>query len=271
IVAHFVSADYRWLCSPDGEESAIVLFKAGKSQDGYFTNDNIVAHATQAMDILAKYYPNEDHVLIFDNAMTHLKHADDALAARRMPKGPSATWGISKVSCDNKGNIILGENGRPVKEKVRMGDGRLPDGTPQSLYFPEGHEKASWFKGMAQILIECGYTDSSGLKTECKDFKCPADRVDCCCRCLLYTQPNFTKVESLLETTCRRRGFNVIFLPKFHCELNFIEQCWGDAKLRFIDTYHKGLDGAQAVWAIKKYRGHRVLPDNIMHLFDSDS
>ncbi|KAF8545677.1 hypothetical protein OG21DRAFT_152630 [Imleria badia] len=41
--------------------------------------------------------------------------------------------------------------------------------------------------------------------------------------------------------------------------------------VRFIDTYHKGLDGAQAAWAIKKYCGHRVLPDNIMHLFDSDS
>jgi len=33
-----------------------------------------------------------------------------------------------------------------------------------------------------------------------------------------------TNVESFLETTCKAR---VIFLPKFHCELNFIEQCWG--------------------------------------------
>jgi len=117
-----------------------------------------------------------------------------------------------------------------VKEKVCMGDGRLPDRTLQSLYFPEGHEKAGWFKGMAQILIEHGYTDANCLKTECKDFKCPADRMNCCCRRLLYTQPDFTNVESLLETTCHRRGFDVIFLLKFHCELNFIEQCWGYAK-----------------------------------------
>ncbi|KAJ7350016.1 hypothetical protein B0H14DRAFT_2332033, partial [Mycena olivaceomarginata] len=37
---------------------------------------------------------------------------------------------------------------------------------------------------------------------------------------------------------------------------------------RFIDAYRKGLDGIQAVWASKRYRGHRVLPKNIMQLFD---
>ena len=31
MVADFVSADYRWLRSPDGKESARVLFKAGSS------------------------------------------------------------------------------------------------------------------------------------------------------------------------------------------------------------------------------------------------
>ncbi|KAG0702670.1 hypothetical protein DFH29DRAFT_804663, partial [Suillus ampliporus] len=38
--------------------------------------------------------------------------------------------------------------------------------------------------------------------------------------------------------------------------------------IRFIDAYRIGLDGMQAAWAIKKYRGHRVLPESIMKEFD---
>ncbi|KAG2066940.1 hypothetical protein BDR04DRAFT_898106 [Suillus decipiens] len=95
-----------------------------------------------------------------------------------------------------------------------------------------------------------------------------------------------------------------IFLSKFHCELNFIEQCWGYAKrvyrqypasskdlernilsalesvpldsmrrfptqaCRFMNAYDKGLNGKQAAWTSKKYKGHRVLPDNVLHNLD---
>ncbi|KAG2367684.1 hypothetical protein BDR07DRAFT_1271501, partial [Suillus spraguei] len=34
--------------------------------------------------------------------------------------------------------------------------------------------------------------------------------------------------------------------------------------LRFMDAYRKGLDGKQAAWASKKFRGHQVLPETIM-------
>ena len=37
---------------------------------------------------------------------------------------------------------------------------------------------------------------------------------------------------------------------------------------RFMDAYQKGLNGQQAAWAAKRYRGHRVLPDTIMHDLD---
>ena len=41
------------------------------------------------MDILEQYFPDEDHVLIYDNVSTHLKWTDDALSAHKMPKGMS--------------------------------------------------------------------------------------------------------------------------------------------------------------------------------------
>ena len=117
--------------------------------------------------------------------------------------------------------------GKQVKECIRMTDGRLTNGDPHPLYFPEGHEEAGWFKGMAQLLVERGYVDASQLKAECKHFKCPGDGPACCCRQLMYSQPDFTSVESRLESSCRVRGFHVIFVPKYYCELNFTEQCWG--------------------------------------------
>ncbi|KZT67640.1 hypothetical protein DAEQUDRAFT_672921, partial [Daedalea quercina L-15889] len=98
------------------------------------------------------------------------------------------------------------------------------------------------------------------------------------------------------------RGFEVLFLPKFHCKLNPIKQCWGHSKQdyrkcspssletdlernmlnalavilletirryfvraqRFMDAYRRGLSGKQAAWASKKYCGHRMLPNGIL-------
>ncbi|KIK97179.1 hypothetical protein PAXRUDRAFT_136819, partial [Paxillus rubicundulus Ve08.2h10] len=218
-----------WLHSPDGKETAQVLFKAGKSHDGYFTNQDILDHAKKAMDILEKYYPDDNHILVFNNATTHLKHANNALSAQKMPKNPSVTWGILKIVKDAQERAIVGGDGKVLIEKIPMADAR--NGELQPLYFLTGHNKAGWFKGMAQILLECGYLNAPKLLAKCKDSKCPSgDCSDCCCRRLMYSQPDFVNIESLLEVTCHACGFNVIFLRKFHCELNFIEQCWGFVK-----------------------------------------
>jgi hypothetical protein len=98
-------------------------------------------------------------------------------------------------------------------------------------------------------------------------------------------------VELWLETFCKTLGVTVIFLPKFHCELNFIEQCWGYAKRIYhlnpksshediletnalaaletillltmhcfasrsrqvMDAYGKGLNGQQVAWAAQRF------------------
>ncbi|KAL6306661.1 hypothetical protein BKA93DRAFT_748077 [Sparassis latifolia] len=88
MAADFVSADYGWGRSKDGTRSTRILFKPGKNREGYFTNERILEHCTMLMDIASRDYPDDDHGIILDNAPTHLKRADDALSARKMPKFP---------------------------------------------------------------------------------------------------------------------------------------------------------------------------------------
>ena len=239
MVADFISADYGWLRSACGQEAARILFKAGKACDGYFTNDDILRHTKIAMEILEKHFPNERHIFIFDNATTHLKRADDALSARQMPKYPNKpgkpSFGVDKNVTGVDGKPIYGMDGKILKERVKMSDGKLPSGGPQSFYFgpddprgPEGN-----FKGMVIILEERGFKDMDKVRAECKGFKCPKDTPRCCCCRVLFNQPDFVNVQSRLEDFCNSQGIQVVFLPKFHCELNFIEQCWGYAKRKY--------------------------------------
>ena len=83
---------------------------------------------------------------------------------------------------------------------------------------------------MMRILNECGLAKEAKLNAECKGFKCKKNATNCCQWHVLYNQPDFVDQESMLEITCKAQCFKVVFLPKFHCKLNFIEQCWGHAK-----------------------------------------
>jgi len=58
---------------------AHILFKAGKTCEGYFTNTEILAQANCAMDIIDRNYPCEDHDFFHDNAKTHTACWPDAL------------------------------------------------------------------------------------------------------------------------------------------------------------------------------------------------
>ncbi|KAF9506364.1 hypothetical protein BS47DRAFT_1374139 [Hydnum rufescens UP504] len=304
MVSDFASADYGWLHSPNGSETARILFKVGKNRDGYFTNDDIMMQAAHAMDILDKYYPNENHVLVFDNATTHQKRPDDALSASKMPKmmpRPPRNFLVDATVRDAAGKAAMDSSRNTMKEKQRMRNGKLPDGSPQSFYFPLGHRHAGQFKGMETILEERGI-DTQGLNAQCQKFKCrdhvlPSNSRPCCCRKALFEQSDFANQKSWLEELGDQRGYGINFYPRFHCECNFIENNWGYTKrvyrqypealesvpvismhnprfftrsLRFMDAYHKGLNGVQVAWANKKYRGHRVLPDTLMADLDKE-
>jgi hypothetical protein len=118
-----------------------------------------------------------------------------------------------------------------------MRNGTLPTGETQLLYYPDDHQSMpGYFKGMEQILRERNLWPEGGLPAQCLDFKCPPNRVDCCCRRILYLQPDFMSQKSQLEEAIEQRGHICDFYPKYHCELNFIEQYWGKAKSQYRVT-----------------------------------
>ena len=82
-----------------------------------------------------------------------------------------------------------------------MGDAKFHDGRPQCLYFEAPHPCMGIFKGMAVILEEHGYMNAHSLRAECKDFKCKpqSGEMACCCHCLLFNEPDFANVRSVLK------------------------------------------------------------------------
>jgi hypothetical protein len=216
---------------------ARVFFEAGNARDGWFTYVELLAQTDRAIDIFeSKTRGTATGLFLFDNAPSHQKRADDALSARYLPKRPNEGW-------------------TRVKDGPRMRDGwyevKHADGvtsrTVQPLYFHENHPvHPGWFKGMEQIIRERGLwpqvCDARGrlvdgkLNAQCESFKCQPGKTDCCCRRLLFNQPDFAQQKSALTELVECRGHICDYYPKYHCELNFIEQYWGAAKLRYRNS-----------------------------------
>ena len=85
-------------------------------------------------------------------------------------------------------------------------------------------------KGIKQVLTEWGLW-RQGLLLDCKKPKiCSVDLIDCYARRLLSQQSDFLEQKSSVQEVIEAAGHLCIFLPKFHCELNFIEFFWGAVK-----------------------------------------
>ena len=93
-------------------------------------------------------------------------------------------------------------------------------------------------KGTEAMLDERGLYPSSGLRGDCASKHASGD-VACCCVKVLSTQQDFVRECSALQhlveervvvdEISKARGC-CLFLPKFHCELNWIERFWGASK-----------------------------------------
>ena len=92
-----------------------------------------------------------------------------------------------------------------------------------------------WFKGMEIIIWEWGLWPEKGLNAQCEGFKCVAKKTNCCCRHLLFMQPDFVAQKSHLEELITLHSHICDFYLK-HCKLNLIEQYWGAAKFHYQST-----------------------------------
>jgi len=219
-------------------------------------------------------------VFAFDNSKSHGTFAKDALSANNMNLNPG------------------GKNAVKLRDTVF-------NGQIQSMNFSDDHEdamKQGQPKGIKQVLLERNLWRTD-LKLNCKDG-CPNDEEEgfhnCCARTIMSQQPDFLAQKSMVEEMIEARGHKVIFYPKFHCELNYIEMYWGAAKrytrehcdytwagllrtvpdaldqvpitlirkfarksARYMDVYRKGLTGKAAEYATRKYHSHRRVPESI--------
>jgi hypothetical protein len=200
-----------------------LFFEAGKNRDGYFTSEDFLKQMDWAIDIFeSKTLRRATGLFMLDNAPSHQKRADDALSARKMVKGPKLGW-------------------THRKDGVRMRNGWWIDKEgnrhEQAFYFPDTHpEHPGWFKGMELIVRERGLWPTSGLNAQCEGFKCADGATSCCCRRLLFNQPDFVQQKAAVQELVEKRGHICDFYPKYHCELNFIEMVWGAAKAHYRVT-----------------------------------
>jgi transposase len=59
---------------------------------------------------------------------------------------------------------------------------------------------------------------------------CVDGALGCCAKNILERELDFKAQKSLVQDVIEAAGHLCIFLPKFHCELNFIEFFWGATK-----------------------------------------
>ena len=211
-------------------------------------------------------HPDSDIVYLFDNSH-----------ARR----PDALW------ADNLNLNDGGKNTKALRDTTW-------NGVIQHMQDNNGIQK-----GIRTILRERELWHD-GLKLDCKLCKQktpPADNLACCARRILSQCADFRVDKCWLEETVEEMGHRLLFFPKFHCELNFIEMLWGYVKvklrrmctfsfsdlkqrlpelldsiplpfvkrasrqcLRYMNGYRLGLIGPELDYAVRKYKGHRMIP-----------
>ncbi|THU87050.1 hypothetical protein K435DRAFT_682354, partial [Dendrothele bispora CBS 962.96] len=254
----------------------------GSNGDPWWDTDQLLNQMETAIEVFELQFPGKQALFVFDNSSAHGSLPPDALKAFEMNK----TDGGKQRR--QKNTFIPTSNPNPALR-----------GKFQSMVNDAGQPK-----GLENVLKERGF-NVSGVRAKCKPV-CPIESQGCCMARILSHEDDFRNQVSQLETLIKSRNHEIIFLPKFHCELNPIEMYWGwvkyryreedkvkfdDAKqaavkwldacpteticrfinrsFRYMDAYRKGLTGKAAEWAVKRHKQHRTISQRAMMSVDA--
>lgn len=201
----------------------------------YWTGDKMVEQTIKiAIPIFRHSFPGCQALFAFDNASNHTSYADDALVVDRM-------------------------NLTPGGKQSRMRNGFIYDqNRSQSMVFPIDHPDVTLKgkpKGIKQVLLERDLWPANNWRTDGHAFllECPRSHGrsgcskelpgGCCARSLLSMQKDFRDQKGRVQEEVEGAGHVVIFYPKFHCELNFIEHFWCYAKWWIRDHCEYSIGG----------------------------
>jgi len=226
------------------------------------------------LPIFEQQHPGCVGLFCFDQSSNHAAMAANALIASNMNLNPGGS-------------------------QPALRDGWFMDGEVKIVQ--KMQDKHGVPRGIMAVLKERKLWPEGRFLLQCKDV---CTSTSCCAKTLLANQPDFLEQTSVIEETVKNKGHMVAFYPKFHCETNFIERYWGACKRlarqrcdytfanlriqvplilkevplgtirafhrkawRYIDAYHKGLEGPLAEWVVKKYKSHRRLPPHTVEAF----
>ncbi len=209
-------------------KNAGVQIEYGKNHDGFWTGELFIkqvilllffhiCYSFQMSKLKEKIIPEFERLhgpdyqalIMVDNSQGHGIYAPNALLTRDMNFNPGGSQPKLR-----DGWFINGLGERVVQHMVFSAD------------HPTFPDKP---KGMKHVLIERGLFRTK-LKMQCKKPDCDPDATNCCAKRIIDLQPDFKEQKSLVHETIETAGHLCIMLPKYHCELNFIEFFWGAMK-----------------------------------------
>ncbi len=237
----------------DEDGDSVEIMKPGKNADGYWTNAHLVAQLQRVMPLFVRTHPGCRFIFKFDNSQNHHAKCADGLDAYALNKS------------DGGKNVHLQRD-------------TVWNGLPFKMQTDAGVQK-----GVKTILTERGaWVDGMSLEEA---------------RHALSLHADFQEQKEWLAETVEAAGHRIDYFPKFHCELNFIEMVWAHAKatlrrrctynfndmvvalpatlrgiplsffrrayrhcMRYMSGYRRGLQGPLLDYALKKYKGHRMIP-----------